>query len=117
MVTISNNIKVGVSTPAFCDFWDKVQSYCAQLNGNHPNLQLDEYRLIKLNVYEKNGKLFEEYIISNVESNELFNITHVSNIKSRSGDWKKMFKISEQHESYKRKLEHSFDVQYFIKNN
>lgn len=115
MITISDNIKVGVSTPSFCDFYNKITLYANQLHDAFESFVDNDYELIRLNVFNHGNTMKEEYILSNSEG--LFKISFVSDLVKRTGHWENLKTINENDESLNRDLAHIFDIEHFIQNN
>lgn len=115
MITISDNIKVGVSTPSFCDFYSKITLYANQLHDAFETFVDNDYDLIRLNIFNVGNIMTEEYVLSNSEG--LFKIKYVSDLTKRTGHWEHLKNITENDESLNRDLEYIFDIEHFIKNN
>lgn len=115
MITISDNIKVCVSTPSFCDFYNKITLYANQLHDNFDHFSDEYYELIRLNVFNVGNTMNEEYVLSNSEG--LFKISFISDLVKRTGHWEGLQSIEETDESLNRDLAHIFDIEHFIQNN
>lgn len=117
MVIINDDIIVKVSTPTFCDFYDKLHLYVNQLLDENDEVVVNDFDLKVLNVFTSGNTLNEEYVLSAHTNNKLYKISFISSLVTRTGNWTELIEINENDISFVRDIEHVYNMNDFIKNN
>ena len=108
---ISKDIKIGLNVLSLCDFYYKLQMYVDQYI--HVYGYDYDCLLFRLNVYEKDNLIMEEYFFE--RNHRIYVIVHNTNIDNKNDSWTSESEISDKY--INTGFDYTLDLNYFYKNN